>query len=70
MNKNCAIILAAGEGKRMASNIPKVLCEVLFKPMLGWVMDACENSNINDNKVQKNKIYQILKQSYDDTNPH
>ena len=51
MNKNCAIILAAGEGKRMASNIPKVLCEVLFKPMLGWVMDACENSNINDRCV-------------------
>lgn len=51
MNKNCAIILAAGEGKRMASNKPKVLCEVLFKPMLGWVIDACKNSKINDRCV-------------------
>lgn len=51
MNKNCAIILAAGEGKRMASNKPKVLCEVLFKPMLEWVIDACANSKINDRCV-------------------
>ena len=51
MNKNCAVILAAGEGKRMASNKPKVLCEVLFKPMLGWVIDVCEKSGINDSCV-------------------
>ena len=34
------VILAGGEGKRMKSERPKVLCEVLKKPMLGWVMDA------------------------------
>ncbi|MDD5953038.1 MAG: sugar phosphate nucleotidyltransferase [Oscillospiraceae bacterium] len=36
----CAVILAAGEGKRMKSNHPKVLSKVLFKPMLRWVLDA------------------------------
>ncbi|HIZ84616.1 MAG TPA: NTP transferase domain-containing protein [Firmicutes bacterium] len=37
---NCAVILAAGEGKRMQSKLPKVLCPVLFKPMVDWVIDA------------------------------
>lgn len=44
----CAVLLAAGEGKRMRSNKPKVLCEVLLKPMLGWVMDAAKDAGISD----------------------
>lgn len=44
----CAIILAAGEGKRMKSNRPKVLSEVLFKPMLRWVLDAVRASYVED----------------------
>lgn len=43
-----AIVLAAGEGKRMKSNRPKVLCEVLFKPMLAWVLDALRESKVQD----------------------
>ncbi len=40
---NGAIILAAGDGKRMKSARPKVMCEVLEKPMIGWVIDSlCE----------------------------
>ncbi len=41
MRTGC-IILAGGAGKRMKSEQPKVLAEVLFKPMLGWVLDAAE----------------------------
>lgn len=44
----CAVVLAAGEGKRMKSNRPKVLCEVLFKPMLRWVLDAVRASAAAD----------------------
>ena len=40
MDKTCALVLAAGDGKRMKSRHPKVLCEVLFKPMLSWVIDS------------------------------
>ena len=40
--KTGCIILAGGAGKRMKSERPKVLCEVLKKPMLGWVLDAAE----------------------------
>ncbi|WP_101698082.1 sugar phosphate nucleotidyltransferase [Clostridium minihomine] len=46
--ENCAIILAAGEGKRMKSRGPKVLCQVLFKPMLEWVIDAVEGAHIGN----------------------
>ena len=35
------VVLAAGEGKRMKSNKSKVLAEVLFKPMINWVVDSC-----------------------------
>lgn len=42
----CAVILAAGEGKRMKSNRPKVLSPVLFKPMLQWVIDSAHNARV------------------------
>lgn len=48
MNKTCSIILAAGDGKRMKSENPKVLSEVLFKPMIKWVLDAVEDAGITD----------------------
>lgn len=48
---NCAVILAAGEGKRMKSKHSKVLCEVLFKPMLGWVLDAAAAAGAADRCV-------------------
>lgn len=35
-----AIVLAAGEGSRMKSKTPKVLHQILGKPMLGYVIDA------------------------------
>ncbi len=38
--KTGAIILAAGDGKRMKSSLPKVMCEVLEKPMICWVLDS------------------------------
>jgi UDP-N-acetylglucosamine diphosphorylase/glucosamine-1-phosphate N-acetyltransferase len=36
-----AIILAAGKGTRMKSDLPKVLHKVCDRPMLAYVMDAC-----------------------------
>lgn len=50
MRTGC-IILAGGEGKRMKSSRPKVLCEVLKKPMLGWVMDAAKEFGFDETAV-------------------
>lgn len=36
-----ALVLAAGVGTRMKSAKPKVLHEILGKPMLRWVVDTC-----------------------------
>lgn len=47
-NNCCAVILAAGEGKGMKSARPAVMAEVLFKPMIDWVLDAVEGAGIRD----------------------
>ncbi len=46
------VILAAGKGKRMGpSEIPKVLYEVLGKPMVGHVIDAVVDSGVDAKPV-------------------
>lgn len=42
----CAIILAAGEGKRMNSNTPKVLHKVCGKEMINHVVDTMRSADI------------------------
>ncbi len=37
------VILAAGQGKRMYSDLPKVVHQVLFRPMLHYVLDLAES---------------------------
>ena len=44
----CAVILAGGEGKRMKSDRPKALNEVLFQPMIRWVISALLGAGIDD----------------------
>ena len=43
-----AIILAAGKGTRMHSDLPKCAHLVLGKPMINHVVDACKESGIDD----------------------
>ena len=50
-NKKYAVILAAGDGKRMKSDKPKVLAEVLFQPMLRWVLDAVKHAGVDNTAV-------------------
>lgn len=44
----CAVILAAGEGKRMKSSLPKVMSQVGGKPMISWVIGWANKCGIND----------------------
>lgn len=46
MNEPCAVVLAAGKGTRMRSDLPKVLCEVCGRPMIHFVLDALEKAGI------------------------
>ncbi len=46
--KNLAIILAGGEGTRMHSAKPKVMAEILFRPMIDRVLDAAKGAGVDD----------------------
>ncbi len=48
---NCALILAAGQGKRIKSKLPKVLHKVCGKEMVNHVIDTMRASGINDVNV-------------------
>lgn len=65
MNKYNSIILAAGQGKRMNSNIPKVLHKVFDKTLIECVLDAltCEliKNKIVIVGVGKEKVIDSLK---------
>lgn len=61
-NKSCALILAGGEGKRMKSNRPKAMSEVLFKPMLRWVLDAVKNAEIYDICVVTGYKHEVIEE--------
>jgi bifunctional UDP-N-acetylglucosamine pyrophosphorylase / glucosamine-1-phosphate N-acetyltransferase len=46
MPEPLAIILAAGKGKRMASDLPKVLLPVCGRPMIRYVVDAVRAAGV------------------------
>ncbi|MGF7535129.1 sugar phosphate nucleotidyltransferase [Bacillus mexicanus] len=48
VNKTSAIILAAGKGTRMKSELPKVLHEVCGKPMIMHIIDTLKMVGISD----------------------
>lgn len=45
-SKACAVILAAGKGTRMKSDLPKVAHEVGGRPMVCAVVDACREAGV------------------------
>jgi len=47
MTEPMAIILAAGKGKRMASDLPKVLVPACGRPMVRYVIDAVRAAGIS-----------------------
>ena len=60
LSQDCAIVLAGGEGKRMKSSMPKAMCEVLFKPMIDWVLDAAEGSGLGSVCVITGHLHEKL----------
>lgn len=62
MSSNCALILAAGEGTRMKMSKPKVLAEVLFKPMIDWVLDAAIGGGVDDICVVTGYKHEMLEE--------
>ena len=69
-----AVILAAGKGTRMKSELPKVLHKIYDRCAIDYVCDACENAGISKISIivghkkeqviehveKRNKNHQIL----------
>lgn len=60
MNNNCAVILAGGQGKRMKSELPKPMFEVLGEPMLQWVISSCEEAAVTDLCIVKGYNAEVI----------
>jgi len=62
----CALILAAGQGKRIKSDLPKVLHKVCGKEMLKHVIDSIRKSGIDDINVIIGKGAELVKERTSD----
>ena len=47
MNSPVAVVLAAGKGTRMKSDLPKVLAKVAGRPMIEYVLETLKSAGIN-----------------------
>ena len=67
-----SIVLAAGKGTRMKSELPKVLHVIFNKPLLGYVLDAVNNTEyVDENFVivghESEKVEAFVKDNYKNT---
>ena len=51
MKPAVAVVLAAGKGTRMNSDLPKVLHPVWGRPMIEFVLDALQSAGVNHSIV-------------------
>src|SRR3989339_1796672 len=47
-DKATAVILAAGQGTRMKSTKPKVLHQILGRPMIAYLLDTLKEAGVDD----------------------
>lgn len=64
-----SVILAAGKGTRMKSDIPKVLHQIYSKTLLGYVIDAVNNTGFADENYivvghQADKVEEFVSSNY------
>ncbi len=64
----CTIILAAGKGTRMRSDLPKVLHRIADKPLLRHVYDLCQQIEHNQIKIIYGYGGEQVKQTLSDIN--
>ena len=62
----CALILAAGQGKRIKSDIPKVLHKVCGKEMVNHVIDNMRKAEVEDINVIIGKGAELVKEGTKD----
>ena len=68
MKKIAAVILAAGRGTRMKSNLPKVLHKLHSRPMLWFMLDSLESSGITKKVLVVSKKDHLVKKAFKNLN--
>src|SRR3989338_6199650 len=66
MKDTIALILAAGRGTRMKSDTPKVMHEVLGRPMIRYLLEAVRDAGVNDIIVVAGYKAELLKDAIGD----
>lgn len=66
MAQPIAVVLAAGKGTRMKSDLPKVLCEANGRPLIDWVLDALEAAGVQQFLVVVGYEAELVKQALQD----
>jgi len=56
-----AVILAAGKGTRMKSDLPKVLHTLLGKPLVSFVIDACRGAGVSRTMLVIGHMAELVK---------
>lgn len=67
MKENIAIILAAGQGTRMKSDLPKVLHKICGKSLIQHVLDHCTDASIRQKYVVVGHKYQEIQKALGDS---
>lgn len=63
MAQNLAIVLAAGKGTRMKTDLPKVVVEVCGRPMIQFVLDALSEGGIERSIVVVGYRAEVVKET-------
>ena len=63
MKDTIALVLAAGRGTRMKSDTPKVMHEVLGRPMIRYLLEAVRGAGVNDIIVIAGYKAELLKEA-------
>ncbi|WP_315080621.1 bifunctional UDP-N-acetylglucosamine diphosphorylase/glucosamine-1-phosphate N-acetyltransferase GlmU [uncultured Clostridium sp.] len=64
----CALVLAAGQGKRIKSDLPKVLHKVCGKEMVNHVIDTIRKAGIQDANIIIGKGAELVKERTEEKN--
>src|SRR5690349_16865890 len=63
MTQRTAVVLAAGKGTRMKSELPKVLIEVCGRPMIEYVLDTLDAAGVDETVVVVGYRAELVRQA-------
>jgi UDP-N-acetylglucosamine diphosphorylase/glucosamine-1-phosphate N-acetyltransferase len=66
METSVAIVLAAGKGTRMKSELPKILCQANGRPLVSYVLDALRSAGVQRFLMVVGYRAELVRETYQD----